>query len=220
MGLREEIEAAFGEAAAEGGVRVLAVDGDEKVWVGGLAATDGTLEVRVGDRGPRRGLRRRRPDQGAMQALGFRDSFHDAWILPLPPGAGQAARGAAAAVNALVDGLGVPADASAAVSFTQRGARDLVAAVDALTSGAEEVAFVSRVAGPNAVDMVAVGDRIRVEVLWPGDDPLELPGFELDGDEKLSRRQVDADEAVAAARTALDALGIGPGDPLLIHLGD
>src|SRR4051812_20551620 len=115
MGLREEIEAAFGEAAAEDGVRVLAVDGDEKVWVGGLAATDGTLEVRVGDRGPRR------------------------------------------------------------------------------------------------------GPRIRVEVLWPGDDPLELPGFELDGDEKLSRRQVDADEAVAAARTAL---GIGPGDPLLIHLGD
>jgi hypothetical protein len=67
--------------------------------------------------------------------------------------------------------------------------------------------------------MVAVGDRIRVEVLWPGDDPLELPGFELDGDEKLSRRQVEPDEAVAVARTALDALGIGASDPLLIHLG-
>jgi len=26
-------------------------------------------------------------------------------------------------------------------------------------------------------------------------------------------------EAGAGARTALDALGIGPGDPLLIHLG-
>jgi hypothetical protein len=91
MGLREEIEAAFGEAASEGGVRVLAIDGDDEVWVAGLGATDGTLEVRVGDRGPRRGLRRRRPDQGAMQALGFRDSFHDAWILPLPPGAGQGA---------------------------------------------------------------------------------------------------------------------------------
>jgi hypothetical protein len=38
MGLREEIEAAFGEAAADGGVRVLAVDDDEEVWVGGLAA--------------------------------------------------------------------------------------------------------------------------------------------------------------------------------------
>ena len=105
MGLREEIEAAFGEAAAQGGVRVLAIDGDEEVWVGGLAATDGTLEVRVGDRGPRRGLR---------------------------------------------------------------------PAVDALASGAEEVAFVSRVAGPNAVSMVAVGGRIRVEVLWPSDEPLEL----------------------------------------------
>src|SRR3954469_13715897 len=167
MGLREQIEAAFGEAAAEGGVRVLAIDGDEKVWVGGLAATDGTLEVRVGDRGPRRGLRRRRPDQGAMGAMGFRHSFHDAWILPLPRGAGQAARGAAAAVSALVDGLGVPADASAAVSFTQRGAKDLVAAVDALSSGAENVAFACPVAGPNAVSLVAVGDAIRVEVLWP-----------------------------------------------------
>jgi hypothetical protein len=156
MGLREEIEAAFGDAAAEGGVRILAIDGDEKVWVGGLAATDGTLEVRVGDRGPRRDLRRRRPDHGAMEALGFRDGFHDAWILPLAPGAGQAARGAAAAVSAL----------------------------------------------------------------WPSDDPLELPGFDLDGDAKLSARQVEPDEVVAAARTALDALGIGADDPLLIHLGD
>ena len=75
MGLREQIEAAFSEAAAEGGVRVLSIDGDDEVWVAGLGATDGTLEVRVGDRGPRRGLRRRRPDPGAMRALGFRDGF-------------------------------------------------------------------------------------------------------------------------------------------------
>ena len=155
-----------------------------------------------------------------MQAQGFRNSFHDAWILPLPPGTGQAARGAAAAVSALVDGLGVPADASAAVSFTQRGAKDLVAAVDALANGTETVGFASPVGGDNAVSMVAVGDRIRVEVLWPSDEPLELPGFDLDRDEKLSTRQVEPDEAVAAARTALDALGIGAGDPLLIHPGD
>jgi hypothetical protein len=156
-----------------------------------------------------------------MQALGFRDSFHDAWILPLPPGAGQAARGAAAAVNALVDGLGVPADASAAVSFTQRGARDLVAAVDALTSGAEEVAFVSRVAGPPTRWTwwpSAIGSEWRCS--GPATIRSSCRGFEPDGDEKLSRRQVDPDEAVAVARTALDALGIGPGDPLLIHLGD
>lgn len=51
MGLREVIEAAFGEAAAEGGVRVLSVDGDDDVWVAGLAGIDGSLEVRVGDRG-------------------------------------------------------------------------------------------------------------------------------------------------------------------------
>jgi hypothetical protein len=68
MGLREEIEAAFGEAAADGGVRVLSIDGDDEVWAAGLGATDG----------------------------------------------------AAAAVSALVDGLGVPADASAAVSFSRR----------------------------------------------------------------------------------------------------
>ena len=219
MGLREQIEAAFSEAAAEGGVRALSIDGDDKVWVAGLGATDGSLEVRVGDRGPRRGLRRRRPDPGAMRALGFRDGFPDAWILPLPPGAEPAARGAAAAVSALVDALGVPTGASAAVSFTQRGARDLVAAVDALASAAAEVAFASPVGGGNAVTMVAEGDGIRVEVLWPTDEPLALPGFDLDDDEKLARRRVEPDEAVAAARTALDALGVGPGDPLLIHLG-
>jgi hypothetical protein len=201
-------------------VRLLAINGDDEVWVAGLAATDGTLEVRVGDRGPRRGLRRRRPDEAAMQAQGFRNSFHDAWILPLPSGAGQAARGAAAALSALVDRLGVPADASAAVSFTQRGAKDLVAAVDALAGGAAKVAFVSPVGGDNALSMVAIGDRIGVDVLWPGDDPLELPGFDPDRDEKISTRQVEPDEAVAAARTALGALGIGAGDPLLIHLGD
>src|SRR4051794_25002510 len=147
MGLREEIEAAFDEAAAEGGVRLLSIDGDEKVWVAGLVATDGTLEVRVGDRGPRRGLRRGRPDSTVMKAQGFREGFEDAWILALPAGAGQAARGAAAAVSALVDGLGVTADARAEVSFTQRGAKDLVAAVQALGSGQEEKVFVDPVGG-------------------------------------------------------------------------
>jgi hypothetical protein len=219
MGLREEIEAAFGEVAAEGGVRVLSIDGDEKVWVAGLVATDGTLEVRVGDHGPRRGLRRRRPDRGVLEAQGFRESFEDAWILPLPPGAGQAARGAAAAVSALIDGLGVAQDARAEVSFTQRGAKDLVAAVDALAGGSEEVAFLDRVAGANALSLAAVGDRIRVQALWPGDEPLELPGFELDRDEKISTRDVEPDEAVAATEVALRALGIGPDDPLFIHLG-
>jgi hypothetical protein len=219
MGLREEIEAALGEAAADGGVRQLAIDGDEEVWVAGVGATDGTLEVRVGDRGPRRGLRRRRPDDSVMHAQGFRDSFEDAWILPVPFGPGQAARGAAAAVRALVDGLGVADDAHAEVFFTQRGAKDLVAAVDAVASGADEVAYVNRLGGANAVSMVAVGERIRIEALWPDDEPLELPGFRLDRDDKLSTRDVEPGEAVAAARAALEALGISAGDPLFIHLG-
>jgi hypothetical protein len=219
MGLREEIEAAFGEAAAEGGVRTLSIDGDEEVWVAGVTATDGTLEVRVGDRGPRRGLRRRRPDRSVMQAQGFRESFPDAWVLPVPPGAGQAARGAAAAVSALVDGLGVEPDARAEVFFTQRGAKDLVAAVEALASGAEEIAFVDPVGADNALALVAVGDRIRVDVLWPGDEPLELPGFEPDHDDRASVRTVDRDEAVAAARLALEALGVDADGALIIHLG-
>jgi hypothetical protein len=219
MGLREEIEAALADVAAEGGARVLSIDGDEKVWVAGLVATDGTLEVRVGDRGPRRGLRRRGPDATVMRAHGFRDGFEDAWILPLPPGAGQATRGAAAAVSALVDGLGVAESARAEVTFTQRGAKDLVAAVDALACGAEERAFVDRVAGPNALSLLAVGDRIRVQVLWPGDEPLDLPGFDVDRDERLTQRDVERDEAVAATEVAVRALGIGPGDPLFIHLG-
>ena len=155
-----------------------------------------------------------------MQAQGFRNSFHDAWILPLPPGAGQAARGAAAAVSALVDGLGVPADASAAVSFTQRGAKDLVAAVDALANGTETVGFASPVGGDNAVSMVAVRGPDPRGGAVALDEPLELPGFDLDRDEKLSTRQVEPDQAVEAAPTALDALCIGAGDPLLIHPGD
>jgi hypothetical protein len=221
MGLREEIEVAFQEVAAEGGARVLSIDGDEEVWVAGVVATDGTLEVRVGDRGPRRGLRRQRPDRTVMEAQGFRDSFHDAWILPLPPAAGQAARAAAAAVSALVGGLGVADDARTDVSFTQRGAKDLVAAVEALASGEEEIAFVDGVGGENALGLVAVGDRIRVDALWPGDgdEPLELPGFEPDHDERLSARIVERDEAVAAARVALAALGVDPEGPLFIHLG-
>jgi hypothetical protein len=219
MGLREEIEAAFGEAAAEGGVRTLSIDGDEEVWVAGVTATDGTLEVRVGDRGPRRGLRRRRPDRSVMQAQGFRESFPDAWVLPVPPGAGQAARGAAAAVSALVDGLGVEPDARAEVFFTQRGAKDLVAAVEALSSGAEEIAFVNPVGGDNALALVAVGDRIRVDALWPGDEPLELPGFEPDHDDRASVRTVERDEAVAAARLALETLGVDADAALFIHLG-
>jgi hypothetical protein len=44
--VRDEIEAALGAVSAEGGVRQLGIDGDEKVWVAGLAATNGTLEVR------------------------------------------------------------------------------------------------------------------------------------------------------------------------------
>jgi hypothetical protein len=147
MGLREEIEAALAEAAAEAGVRQLGIDGDEEVWAAGLGATDGTLEVRVGDRGPRRGLRRRRPDRTVMAAQSF-DRLDDAWFLPVPPGPGQAASGAAASVSALVDGLGVPADAHAAVFFTQRGAEDLVAAVDAIASGAEDIAFLAPGEGP------------------------------------------------------------------------
>ena len=221
MGLREEIEAALAAAATDGGVQHLSIDGDENVWVAGLAASDGTLEVRVGDRGPRRGLRRRRADRSVMEGQGFRASFHDAWVLPLPPGAGQAARGAAAAWSALVDGLGVEPDARAEVSFTQRGAKDLVDAVEALSSGEEEIAFVDPVGRDNALALVAVGDRIRVDVLWPGegDEPLDVPGFEPDHDEKVSTRTVERDEAVATARAALAALGVDADGALLIHLG-
>jgi hypothetical protein len=219
MGLREEIEAALAEAAAEAGVRQLAIDGDEEVWVAGLGASDRTLEVRVGNRGPRRGLRRRRPDRTVMAAQGFRDSLEDAWVLSVPSSAGQAARGAAAAVSALVDGLGVPADAHAAVFFTQRGAKDLVAAVDAIASRAEDIAFVGARGGPTVVTLVPAGDRVRVQTLWDGDKPIDLPGFDHDDTERLSTRDVERDEAVAAARTALDAHGVDAGGPLLIHLG-
>jgi hypothetical protein len=217
--VRDEIEGALGAVSAEGGVRQLAIDGDEKVWVAGVAATDGTLEVRVGDRGPRHGLSRRRADRDAMELQGFRDTMEDAWILVVPAGQEQAARAAAAAVSALVDGLGVADDARAEVFFTQRGAKDLASAVEALSSGAEEIAFVDRVGGANALALRAVDGRIRVQALWPDDEPLELRGFGLDRDDTVSTRDVEPGEAVAVAQSALDALGVRAGDPLFIHLG-
>ncbi|HEX6696654.1 MAG TPA: hypothetical protein VF080_07665 [Solirubrobacteraceae bacterium] len=58
-------------------------------------------------------------------------------------------------------------------------------------------------------------------MLWPGDgeEPLDLPGFEPDHDEKVSSRTVERDEAVAAARAALAALGVDADGALFIHLG-
>jgi hypothetical protein len=53
----------------------------------------------------------------------------------------------------------------------------------------------------------------------PDDEPLELPGFGLDRDDKVSTRDVEPGEAVAVAQSALDALGVRAGDPLFIHLG-
>jgi hypothetical protein len=219
MGLREEIEAALAEAAADRGVRQLTIDGDEELWVAGLGASDGSLDVRVGDRGPRRGLRRRRPDRTVIAAQGFRDSLEDAWSLSVPPGAGQAARGAAAAVSALVDGLGVAPDAPAVLTFTQRGADDLVAAVDAIANGAEDIAFVGAPGAASVVTLVPVAERVRIQALWKDDKPLALPGFDDDETEHLSMREVEPDEAVAALRMALDAHGVDAGGPLLIHLG-
>ena len=60
-----------------------------------------------------------------------------------------------------------------------------------------------------------------VDALWPGDgdEPLELPGFELDHDDRASVRTVERDAAVAAARAALDALGVDADGALFIHLG-
>ena len=67
MGLREEIEAAFSEAAAEGGVRALSIDGDDKVWVAGLGASDGSLEV--GGRGCGAAAAARRDGAGLSRGL-------------------------------------------------------------------------------------------------------------------------------------------------------
>jgi hypothetical protein len=91
----------------------------------------------------------------------------------------------------------------------------------AFGEAAAEGAFVSPVGADNALTLAAIGDRIRVDVLWPGegDEPLDLPGFELDHDDRASVRTVERDEAVAAARAALAALTVGADDALFIHLG-
>ena len=223
MSLREDIEHALADAVVDLGVRQLRIGGDEAVWVAGVVAVDGSLEVRVGERGPRRGLRRRRADRRDMEALGFRKgngSYDDAWTLALDAGPGQPAAGAAAAARAL-GLLGVDEDVRAEVFFSQRGAPDLVAAVEALRSGAEDVAGVDTGrSGPTVVVLNRLGDeRIRVQSLWPDGGALDLPGFERDGRRRLSFRDVQPDEAVAAAQAALAAHPARAERPMFIHLG-
>jgi predicted dienelactone hydrolase len=105
------------------------------------------------------------------------------------------------------------------VFFSQRGARDLVAAVQALAGGQEHVATVDRRSGPAVATLHAIGDRIRVFSICPDADPLDLPGFELDRDQQASKRDVDPDEAVAAVRAVLDAHPAGAERPLVIDFG-
>jgi len=157
-----------------------------------------------------------------MEALGFRkdaEHYDDAWTLALSGGSQQASQGAAAAVSAL-RALGVSDDARGEVFFSQRGAPDLVSAVEAVRSGAEEVAGVDTGrGGPSIVTFNPLDDRIRVYSLWPDHEPLDLPGFEHVRDERLSFRDVEPDEAVAAAQAVLDAHPAGAERPLFIHLG-
>ena len=70
------------------------------------------------------------------------------------------------------------------------------------------------------VTLSPLGGRIRVRAVWPGSEPVDLPGFEPDRDERASWRDVDRDEAVAAARVVLEAHPEGVPRPRFIHLGN
>jgi hypothetical protein len=106
------------------------------------------------------------------------------------------------------------------VYFSQRGAEDLAGAVRALAGGDEEIAFVG--AGrpaANLLALVVLDDGIRVDAIWPGRDPLDLPGFTANGEQRMSTRDVDPEDAVAAAQMVIDARGARDARPVFIHLG-
>jgi hypothetical protein len=191
MALWEQIEPALEAALATCGVQQLVIDGDEKLWVAGLGALDGSLELRTGDRGARRGiLRRAQIDRAALEALGFSERV-DAWSLGLEPGPRLARRGAALLEQALTGALGAPRDARAEVDFERTGLvpEDRGAGHRAHLEAAVRVwrerpsTWIAIEAGRpsrGCFDLGPHDDGVFMSVHPPEGSTLAIPGFSLD----------------------------------------
>jgi len=229
--LWESIEPALEAALDTRGSRTLTVDGDRELWVGGVAAVDGTLEIRTCDVGARRRLRRRPADAEAMRALGFTHA-EDAWRQSLQPGARVAGRGAALVAQAITGPLRAGSASRADVVFEETGLvpggsppppdaahrehlRAAVGAwdrdrsyrvnVDAGRPAHARLHLSCERPGVAGITIVAFGR------------PLEVPGFESDELGDLWR-EVPVEEAADTADHVLHhALGVAEHDPLFLQ---
>jgi hypothetical protein len=177
---------------------------DPRRWSAVVAATDGSVELRVAEP-PRRGLRR--PDTSRLEAAGFTRS-HDCWVLPFDasvPDAEIAARWAAA--------LGPD---EVRVTYVGAGASDVEAGLLAVLRGEGNRlhVFGGRPAAPWAFVWDVVGEPgLRVERPHRDDPDNEIDTWHIprtpDGcREGAARLRADIEADWPDARTA----------PLFLHV--
>jgi hypothetical protein len=230
MTLWEQIEPFLERALATRGVQLLAVDGDEELWVAGVAAVDGSLELRTGTSGAKRGmLRRHEIDRAAMAALGFSEAFGDAWALGLEPVPLLAPRGAAVLEQALTGPMSAHPDARVTLVLEETGPMDaapgaphlehLQAAVRVWEQDRE--ARISVGAGRpsrNCLDLVLRDGTARLGVIPPEGADLAIAGFDAD-ELGWPFAELGPGEVARAADTVLhQELGVREDDPLFVHL--
>jgi hypothetical protein len=209
MALWQQIEPVLERVLATRGAQVLAIGGDTEVWVAGVAAVDGSLEIRTGDRGAKRGLRRKRIDRTALEALGLQRAFPDAWALGLEPAPLLARRGASLLEQALTHALGASHQARADVVFEQTG----LISRDPGAPHREHLREAVAVCEPDAAIMVSAGRPSRncLDLVLNGDVATVSV---VDGDE----REVPVHEAAAVADALLhEDLGVRQDAPLFVH---
>jgi hypothetical protein len=228
--LRDRLEPHLRAAIDDRGVRQLVVDGDEAVWVAGVAAVDGGLDLRTGEHGPRRRLRRRPVDAAVLAALGFTLGI-DAWTRYLPP---PVLTGSAAGLleRVLVEGARVAPGAALELAHSLTGIVPGSAAVPAAAPHVEhleaavriwerEPAWTVHVAGrgQNCADLWLTGGGLAaVSVVTPPGATWEIEGFAPDWSGFPLREVPRAEAAGLVASVLRERFGLRDGDPLFVQL--
>lgn len=221
---REVLAQAADEALALRGTVMLEVDGDKHRWCAACASAQGDIELRVGV--PRRGLRAWRPSAGErwLRDHGFVHVL-DAWAQPVLAGTG-AATCAGILDEALVQGLGAPADAALVRTLVQPGVLDPAAAPPPGAPAADHltVALESLIAAGRGKAFFGAG---RPEQTWcwafvaGGALLVEPEPSEAGTQWRYPLERASASQAVRQMIAALDALAPGAdADPLFIGFID
>jgi hypothetical protein len=227
MALWEQIEPLLERALATRGVQQFALDDDEAVWAAGLAAVDGSLEIRTGTRGAKRGpLRRHRVDRAALEAMAFTEVI-DAWALGLEPVPLLARRAAALLEQALTGPLRASPDGCVAVFFEQTGpepgaapgAPHLEHLQAAVRVWEQESGIMVAAGRPSraCLDLTLGGGTAQLNVIPPEGLELEIPGFRTD-ESGWPVCDVPREEAAELADAVLhQELGVRQDEPLFVH---